>query len=107
MLLALLIALIILWLFGYIAFPGFVIPSIILFSINGHPITLWNLLIFLVLVVIAASLPSPLREIMFVVLILWVLALLGIIVAVGLPNLILVGVIAGMLVYLIQGRGGP
>lgn len=104
MILALLIALIILWLMGYVVFPGFVIPSIILFSINGHPITLWNLLIFLILIVIAASLPSPLREILFVVFILWVLALLGIISAVGFPNLLLVGIIAGLMVFVIQGR---
>lgn len=107
MLFALVIALVILWLAGYIVFPGFIVPSIMLFSINGHPITLWNLLIFLVLIIIASALPSPLREIMFVVVILWVLALLGIIAAVGLPNLLLVGVIAGMIVFLIQGRRSP
>lgn len=105
MLLALLIALVILWLLGYIALPGIFIPNIYLFSINNHPVTLWNLLIFLVLVIIASSLPSPLREILFVVLILWVLALLGIIAFVGLSNLLLVAVIAGLIVFLIQGRG--
>lgn len=107
MLLALLVALILLWLLGYIAFPGFVVPSIILFSLNGHPITLWNLLIFLVLVIIASSLASPFREILFVILILWILSLVGIITAVGLPNLLLVAVIAGLVVFLIQGRSTP
>jgi len=106
MILALLIALIILWLLGYIALPGFLIPSIMLFSINGHPITLWNLLIFFVLVIIASSLPSPLREVLFVILILWVLALLGFIAFVGLSNLLLVAVIAGLVVFLLRGSTG-
>lgn len=106
MLLALLIALVILWLLGYIAFPGFFIPNVMLFTINAHPITLWNLLIFLVLIVIATSLPRPLREILFVILIIWVLSVLGFIAFVGLPNLILVAIIAGLIVFLLQGSTG-
>lgn len=105
MLLALFIALVILWALGYFSFPGFFIPNLILFPINGHQVTLWNLLIFLVLIVIASALPSPLREIVFVVIVLFVLSVLGIIAAVNFPNLLLVGVIAGLLVFLIQGRG--
>ena len=104
MILALFIALLILWLLGYIALPALVIPSITLFVMNGHAITLWDLLIFLVLLIITGSLPSPFREILFVVLIVWVLSLLGIIAIVGLPNILLVAIIAGLIVYLLQGR---
>lgn len=104
MLLALIVALITLWLLGYIAFPGFFIPNVILFTINAHPITLWNLLIFLVILVIATSLPSPLREILFVMLIIWAISVLGFIAFIGLPNLLLVAIIAGLLVYILQGR---
>lgn len=104
MILALLIALVILWALGYVTIPSFVIPSITLFTVNGHLITLWNLLIFLVLLVVAGSLPSPLREVLFVVLIIWVLAVLGIIAFVGLSNVLIVAIIAGLIVYLLQGR---
>ena len=106
MLLALVIALIILWLLGYIALPGILIPNIYLFSIHNHPITLWNILIFLVLLIIATNLPSPFREILFVILILWVLALLGIIAFVGLPNILIIAIIAGLIVFLLRGGTG-
>lgn len=104
MLVALVIALILLWLFGYIALPGIVIPSVILFYIHGFPVTLWNLLIFLVILVIIGSLQSPFREILAVIFLIWVLSILGFIAAVGLPNLLLVAVIAGLVVYLLQER---
>lgn len=104
MILALFIALLILWLLGYIALPALVIPTISLFSINGHIVTLFDLLIFLVLLIITSALPSPFREVLFVVIVVWVLALLGIIAIVGLPNIILIAVIAGLIVYLLQGN---
>lgn len=104
MLIVLLVALIILWFFGYIVIPGIVIPSVILFYIHGFPVTLWNLLIFLIMLVIIGSLPSPFREILAVIFLVWILSLLGFIGAVGLPNLLIVAVIAGLLVYVLQGR---
>lgn len=103
MLTALLIALIILWLLGYITVPF--IPNWYLFTINSHQITLWSLLTFLVFLWIVGILPSPFREIGFVMLILWTLSVLGIIPIVGLPSLILIAVIAGIVVYILQS--GP
>jgi hypothetical protein len=104
MLIALLIALIFLWFLGYISIPAIPIPDLTFYTLNGHPITLWNLLILLVLIGVATSLPSPLREILFVVIILWVLSVLGIIAFVGLPSIIIIAIIAGLVVFLIQGR---
>jgi hypothetical protein len=99
---ALLIALVILWLLGYLTIPF--IPNMYLFTIHAHQITLWNLLTFVVLLWIVGILPRPFREISFVLLILWTLSILGIIGFIGLPSLILIAVIAGIVVYLIQGN---
>lgn len=100
MLTALLIALVILWLLGYITLPF--IPNLYLFSINAHQITLWSLLTFLVFLWIVGILPSPFREIGFVMLVLWTLSVLGIIPIVGFPSLILIAAIAGIVVYILQ-----
>lgn len=102
MLTALLIALLILWILGFIAIP--IIPNFYLFTINAHQITLWNVLTFLVLLWIVGLLPSPFREIAFVLLILWTLSVLSIIGFAGLPSIILIAIIAGIVVYLLQAR---
>ena len=105
MITALLLALIALWLLGYLTIPY--IPNIYLFTINYHQITLWNALTFLVLLWIVGVLPSPFREISFVLLILWVLSILGIIGFVGLPSIILIAIIAGMVVYILRRSSYP
>lgn len=97
---ALLIALVILWILGYISIPF--IPNIYFFTINGHQISLWNVLTFLVVLWVVGILPRPFREICFVLLVLWTLSVLGIIGFVGLPALILIAIIAGMIVYIFQ-----
>jgi len=100
MLTALLIALVILWLLGYLTIPF--IPDMYLFTLNGHQITLWHTLTFLVVLWAVGILPRPFREISFVLLILWTLSVLGFIGFVGMPSLILIAIIAGIIVYLFQ-----
>lgn len=99
----LLIVLVILWFLGYIQIPGFSIPNIVLFTINGQPITLLNLLIFIVITALIGILPSPLREIAGVVLILWILSILGIIAIAGFSNILVIVVIVGLVLYLLTG----
>lgn len=103
MLIFLLVILIILWFFGYIQIQGLIIPDITLFVINGNPITLWNLLIFLVIAVIIGVLPNPFRAIASVFLVLWVLAVLGILAFAGLSNIIVIAIIVGLIIYLVSG----
>lgn len=100
MITALLLALIVLWLLGYLTIPF--IPNMYLFTINAHQITLLNVLTFLVLLWVVGILPTPFREISFVLLILWVLSVLGIIGIIGLPSIILIAVIAGIVVYILR-----
>lgn len=100
MLAAILIILVILWVLGYIHITGF-IPDLTLFTINGHGITLWDLLILLVIGWAIGILPSPLRQIAAVLLVLWILATLGILAISGLAQIIVLAVIVGLLLALL------
>ncbi len=96
---AILILLILLWFLGYIHIPGFVIPDITLFTINGREVTLITLAIFFVIIMALEALPSPLRQIGFVVLVLWLLSTLGIVIA-GLASILVLAIILGLILAL-------
>lgn len=98
---ALLLILIILWFLGYVRIEGLSIPDIQLFVINGQAITLWNLLILFVIAALIGILPSPVREIAGVLLILWVLSVLGIIAIVNLSSILIITIIIGVILALI------
>lgn len=95
----LLVILIILWFLGYIHIDGLTIPDFNLFTINGHDITFINLLTFLVISALVGVLPSPLRQIAGVLLILWVLSVLGILAFAGLSSLLVIAIILGLIAY--------
>jgi hypothetical protein len=106
MLAALIILLVVLWFFGYVNISGITFPNIQLFAINGVDITLWNLLVLLLVVGAISILPTPFREIAGVLLILWVLAVLGILAisGIGLPSIILLAIIVGLIASLFNHR---
>ncbi len=106
MLMTLLVLLIILWFFGYIHIPALPIPDIALFTFNGHIISLWDLLIFFVVGTLIGVLPGPFRYMAFALLFLWVLALFGIIAVTGLPNILVLAIIVGLIGYVLNGRSG-
>lgn len=97
MLAAVLLLLVVLWFLGYIAVPGLVVPIFPLFYINGEPISLWNILIFALIVWAAGLLPSPLWQIAMVLIALWVLSILGVVAVPGLQALIVIAVILGLI----------
>ncbi len=97
-----LVILVLLWITGNLHFTGMTIPDYILFYLNGRPITLINLLIFLAIVWAIGILPSPIREISGVLLILWVLTLLGVLVVYGLSNLLIIAIIIGIVLALLK-----
>lgn len=97
MLTLILVLLILAWFLGYVSIPGIPIPPIVLFNINGHDITVWNLLVFLLILWAINLLPSPLREIAAVILILWILSTLGIIAIAGLASILVIAVIVGLI----------
>lgn len=93
--------LIVLWFFGYVKVDAFPIPDITLFTLNGNAVTLWNLLIFFVILWAVGVLPSPLRQIAFVILVLWVLSVLGILVFAGLSSILVWAIIVGIIAALL------
>ncbi|MEK7451110.1 MAG: hypothetical protein AAB662_04200 [Patescibacteria group bacterium] len=94
MLVAIVVILIILWLLGYAPISGISVPDFVLFSINNHPITLWNILILAVISWAIGILPRPLQVIASILLILWILSVLGIFALVGSNILVLIIIIA-------------
>lgn len=104
MLTGILIILIILWLLGFISIPGFAIRDIALFHFNGRNITLWDILIFIIVAWAVESLPSPLRQIGFILVVVWLLSQLGLIAIAGLSNLIVIAVAIGLVLAILQNR---
>lgn len=97
MLTALILILIILWFLGYMPISGISSPEIILFTINNHAVTLWELLILIVVGWAIGILPRPLQAVASVLLLLWVLSVLGIFAIAGLPNIIVLVIIIGLI----------
>jgi hypothetical protein len=96
--------LIVLWFLGYIRIESIPIPDLYLFSINNRQISLWDLLIFGVILWAIGALPSPLRQIATVLLVLWVLGLLGIIAIAGFSQIVVIVIIIGLLYSLFTRR---
>jgi hypothetical protein len=97
MLTLLLVILIILWLLGYN------VPGIVLFHLNGQPITLWSILTLVIIIWVISILPDPFKKIGIVFLILWLLSLLGVLSIAGLSNLIIIALIIALVFFLIRG----
>lgn len=95
MIIAIIIILAILWLLGYIPLAGI---NITLFNINNHPITLLEILIFLVIGWAISILPRPIQAIASILLLLWILSVLGIFAIAGLHNIIILVIIIGLIV---------
>lgn len=98
MLVTIVIILAILWFLGYAPLSGISIPNPILFVINNHSVTLWEILILAVIGWAIGILPRPLQAIASVLLILWVLSTLGIFAVAGLSNIIVLVIIVGLIV---------
>jgi hypothetical protein len=97
-LIAIIIILAILWFLGYAPISGISIPNLVLFSINNHPITLWNILILLVIGWAIGILPRPFQAVASILLLLWILSVLGILAIAGLSNIIVLVIIVGLII---------
>jgi len=98
--------LVVLVLFWFLGYGPFTVLHLILFRFNGLAITIWDLLIFLVFVWLVGILPSPLRQIAAVFILIWILAALGIIAIAGLSNILVIAIIVGVFLYVISGGRG-
>jgi hypothetical protein len=73
-------------------------------------VTLVEALIFLVIVSAVGLLPTPLRQIGFAIVVLWVLSMLGIIAIAGLASILVLAIIVGLLAALLESssrHAGP
>lgn len=98
MLVGIIIVLVILWFLGYAPISGISIPNLVLFTINNHPVTLWELLILAVVGWAIGILPRPFQAVASVLLLLWVLSVLGILAIAGLSNVIVLVIIIGLII---------
>jgi hypothetical protein len=98
MLITIVIILVILWILGYAPVAGITVPNFVLFTINNHAVTLWELLILAVVAWAIGLLPRPLQAIISVLLLLWVLSVLGILAIAGLSNIIVLVIIVGLFI---------
>lgn len=97
MIIAIVIILIILWLLGFVPITGISIPNFVLITINNHPVTLWEILIVAVIGWAISILPRPFQAIGSILLLLWILSVLGILAFTGLPNIIILIIIIGLI----------
>lgn len=101
MLIAILVILFLLWFLGYGPLQTL---SINLFNINGRVITLWDILIFIVLIWLVDALPGPLRPIAAIIFAVWIFASLGFIAIPALSSLLIVSTIVGLLLYIVSSK---
>lgn len=97
------ILLIALWYLGYIQISSFPFLNHVLFSINHHPVTIWEILILLVTSWVIGILPSPIKQIAGVLLILWILATLGFIAIMGFSSIVVIAIIIGLIFFFLEG----
>ncbi|MDO8498127.1 MAG: hypothetical protein Q7S61_06320 [bacterium] len=102
MIVTIIIILAILWFLGYAPITGISIPNIVLFTINNHAVTLWEILILAVIGWAIGILPRPFQTIASVLLLLWVLSVLGIFAIAGLPNIIVIVIIIALIVSIFR-----
>jgi len=98
MLVTIIIILAILWFLGYFPISGISIPNYILFTINNHPVGLWEILILLVVAWAIGLLPRPFQAVASILLILWILSVLGILAIAGLPSIIVLIIIVALVI---------
>lgn len=98
-----LVILILLFVLGYVDIPSLPLHDTSLFSLFGHVVSLYDLLVFLIILWVIELLPWPFRGIASALLVLWLLSFFGIIIVTGFSNIVVLAVIVGIIAYLIRG----
>jgi hypothetical protein len=98
---AVLLILIVLLLLGFSPIAAF---NLTLFNFNGRSIDLWDLFIFFIIMYLVSALPRPFREIAAVLLVLWLLAVFGVIAIANFSSIVVIALILGLVAYILSGR---
>lgn len=96
--------LVVLWLAGVVKIPWLMRPNFPTLDILGLHISLGNVLVLILLLWILSSLGGPLRQIIWAVVILWLLSALGVIAIGGLSNLLIIGIVVGLVLSIVQRK---
>lgn len=94
--------LVVLWLAGVVNVPWLMKPNFPSLNILGFNITIGNLLVLAILLWILSSLGGPFRQIIWALVVLWLLSALGVIAIGGLTNLLIIGVVVGLVLSMVQ-----
>jgi hypothetical protein len=103
MLALIIILLIAFWYLGYVQIPAFPLLNHTAIVIGNHSVTIWEILILLVVSWAVGVLPSPIRQIAAVLLILWILATLGFIAVAGFSSIVVIAIIVGLIFFFLEG----
>ncbi len=103
MIVALLVLLVALWFLGFISLPMFPISNFVLFTLFGVAITLYQVIIFLIILWLIDLLPGFFKYLAGVLLLLWVLSVFGVITIINFPHIIVLTIIFGLVYFLIAG----
>lgn len=98
------ILLIVFWFLGFIRVPGIYIRDFTVFRFGAKAVTLWEILVLILILWAVEVLPTPLREIGYVAIVLWVLSVLGIIAISGLSHLIIAAAVIGLILSLFNKK---
>jgi hypothetical protein len=93
---------VVLWLLGIVKMPWLTMPHFPSLNFLGLHLTIQTLLIIAIFVWIASSLGGPFRQIVWVLVVLWILSALGVIVIGGLSNIIVIAIVVGLVLSLVQ-----
>lgn len=93
---------VVLWLLNIISVPWLTRPPYPTLNILGYTVTIETILIIGILVWIASSLGGVFGKIVWVLVVLWLLSVLGVISIGGLSNLLIIGVVVGIVLSLLQ-----
>jgi hypothetical protein len=98
-----LVLLIALWLLGFINLPFLPISDINIINLFGHMISLYDILIFVIILWVVGVLPGVFRTIASLLLVVWLLSFFGVIAITGLSSVVVLVVIFGLVYYLLTG----
>jgi len=93
---------VVLWLLGLVKIPFLMRPHFPTLDLFGFSLTIETLLVIGVLIWIASSLGGVIRHVVWVLVVLWILTKLGIIAVGGLSNLLVIGIVVGVVLALFK-----
>lgn len=81
---------------------GISFMNYVVFTILNQGITIYNLLVLAIMIYLIGLLPRPFKEIVGLILVLWILSFLGIIFVGGLSNILIIAIVIVLLLNIFR-----